>query len=180
MQDRAVSRFLTAAIDLERLLERFVVNRRRAGSRSECCAGTCGILRSVARNVRTSFARVTERAERVLTTSVSRWHKACARCTRGGLMAFAPMLQTPWGCRWSRLTEPEPCAIKHSKASGCWLCVRPTLHLSSRLVRAVDCAACPYWESIEFGRIARVRRSVRPSTPPRPPRGRYLPFVPTW
>ena len=70
-------------------------------------------------------------------------------------MAFAPMLQTPWGCRWSRLSDPEPCAIKHSKTSGRWVCVRPTLHLSSRLVRAVDCAACPYWESIEFGRIAK-------------------------
>ena len=67
-------------------------------------------------------------------------------------MAFAPMSQTPWGCRWSRLNEP--CAIKRSKTSRCWVCVLPTLDLSSRLVRAVDCAACPYWEGIEFGRIA--------------------------
>ena len=79
-------------------------------------------------------------------------------------MAFAPVLQTPWGCRWSRLSDPEPCALKHShkhsKTPGLWVCVRPTLHLSSRLVRAVDCAVCPYWESIEFGRIVK-RAKIR-------------------
>jgi hypothetical protein len=73
-------------------------------------------------------------------------------------MAFAAMRQTPWGCRWSRLTEPGPCGIKYSKTSSYWVCVRPTLHLSSRLVRPGDCAACPYWESIEFGRIANATK----------------------
>ena len=68
-------------------------------------------------------------------------------------MAFAPMRQTPWDCRWSRLSKP--CAIKRSKTSSGWVCVLPTLDLSSRLVKAVDCAACPYWESIEFDRIAK-------------------------
>ncbi len=73
-------------------------------------------------------------------------------------MAFAQVLQTPWGCRWSRLSDPEPCALKHSKTPG-WVCARPASHLSGRLVRAGDCAACPYWESIEFGRIVK-RASV--------------------
>ena len=72
-----------------------------------------------------------------------------------GLMAFAPVLQTPWGCRWSRLSDPESCAIKHSKTPGLWVCVRPTLDGSARSIRGVDCAACPYWESIEFGRIVK-------------------------
>jgi hypothetical protein len=68
-------------------------------------------------------------------------------------MAFAPMRQTPWDCRWSRLSKP--CAIKRSKTSSGWVCVLPTLDRSSRLVKADDCAVCPYWESIEFDRIAK-------------------------
>ena len=70
-------------------------------------------------------------------------------------MALAPVLHTPWDCYWSRLSDPEPCSLKHSKTPDLWVCVRPTLHLSSRLVGVDDCAACPYWEGIEFGRIAK-------------------------
>ena len=80
-------------------------------------------------------------------------------------MAFTLVRQTPWGCRWSRLSDPEPCAFRHSEAPSLWVCVRPTHHLSSHLVGAGDCAACPYWESIEFGRIVRTAkiRSTGPS-----------------
>jgi hypothetical protein len=78
------------------------------------------------------------------------------------------VFQTPWGCRWSRLSDPEPCA-KHPRTPVRWVCVRPTLHLSSRLVGVGECAACPYFESIEFGRMvkkakihaSRVRHGVR-------------------
>jgi hypothetical protein len=62
--------------------------------------------------------------------------------------------QTPWGCRWSRLSNPESGAAEESKTPGLWVCVRPAPEGNARSIRGVDCAACPHWErSPTVGRI---------------------------
>ena len=68
-------------------------------------------------------------------------------------MAMAQVLQTPWGCRWSRLSDPQPCAIKHSKTSQpLGVGARPTLHLSLTLSESRRlCRVSVALEGIEFG-----------------------------
>jgi hypothetical protein len=56
-----------------------------------------------------------------------------------------PAAQTPWGCRWSRLSDPNAPAAEEPKTPGLWLCIRPTPEGNSRSIRGVDCAACPHW-----------------------------------
>jgi hypothetical protein len=59
--------------------------------------------------------------------------------------AFVP-LQTPLGCRWSRLSDIESAAADPLSTPGLWVCLRARSDAHQRPIRGVDCAACSYWE----------------------------------
>ena len=55
-------------------------------------------------------------------------------------------LQTPWGCRWSRLSDFQAGAADPLGTPGLWVCTRTDSDGHPRPIRGVECAACPFWE----------------------------------
>jgi hypothetical protein len=54
--------------------------------------------------------------------------------------------QAAWECRWARegrrlIQDPG------GHPEDLWICVRPTLHGTRRVVSEAECASCPHWTS---------------------------------
>ena len=57
-------------------------------------------------------------------------------------------IQAAWECRWARegrRLSPDPDG--HPEAA--WICVRPTVRGTRRVVKEQECASCPHWQTDE-------------------------------
>jgi hypothetical protein len=56
-----------------------------------------------------------------------------------------PMLQTVWGCRWSRHGYRVPDVPDQLQPERLWVCIRVG---ERRGVTDAECEHCPHWEAL--------------------------------